>query len=47
VKISNELEHSIDCTRIVSMENMKILEEGRPEELLKNPKSKIGTFIII
>lgn len=42
IKISYFLESSIDVTRIVSMQNMEILEDGHPEHIRANSKSKLA-----
>jgi ABC-type transport system involved in cytochrome bd biosynthesis fused ATPase/permease subunit len=42
IKISNFLEASLDVTRIVSMENMEILEDGHPAEIKAHSKSKLA-----
>lgn len=31
VKINNLIESSLDATRIIAMENLKIIEEGHPK----------------
>ncbi len=36
------LEASLDVTRIVSMENMEILEDGHPGEIKAHSKSKLA-----
>lgn len=42
IKISNFLEASLDVTRIVSMENMEILEDGHPADIKAHSKSKLA-----
>jgi ABC-type bacteriocin/lantibiotic exporter with double-glycine peptidase domain len=45
IKISNKIEVSFDMDRVVCMENLKIKEQGRKEELLNLPMSVIGRLL--
>jgi ABC-type cobalamin/Fe3+-siderophores transport system ATPase subunit len=42
IKITNFLEASLDVTRIVSMENMEILEDGHPADIKASSRSKLA-----
>ena len=46
IKLSRQIEHSFDADRIIAMDNLKIIEEGVPDDLKEDPESKIGKEIM-
>lgn len=46
IKLSRQIEHSFDADRIIAMEDLKIIEEGVPDDLKEDPDSKVGKEIL-